>query len=257
MVKSLNAISEKDKIFFYCDSLGKIVLPTDTSIISIHTPDELPEKERELYRKHWTNYYGAKSYVVSYEGEASLAIGFLFCSTFLENVLERCVTDNDMNVFYNIVKSYANSMEKYRMLDECSILVGENTDPSGHEIYVIVPYDKKDRFESILQLLDRVVYKDVEYYIKTCFLDNSIGFNLIEKLKYVINEHGFELKEDGTASGAAEIQVHSLWVAACLYLDWEPDTAAYDNTLFKIWTENISDRISFDAFDMFMCEGLG
>lgn len=257
MSKCLNTVYNENRIFFCCNACGEIALPSDTSIFTVHKPEELPEKERELYNEHWTDNYSAKTYVVIYNGEAGLAINFLFCRTFLEDVLNRPVTDNDMLILHRVIQNYADSIEKHRLLEKCSVLVGEDTDPDGHEMYVIVPYDEKANIEYILQSLDNTVYKDVELLIKERLLSESIiGFKLIEKLKTIINEHGFELKEDGTASGAVEIQVHSLWVAACLYLDWEPDTMAYDNALFKIWTEYISTQISFDTFDMFMCEGL-
>lgn len=56
-------------------------------------------------------------------------------------------------------------------------------------------------------------------------------------------------------------QLHSLWVAYCIYADYEVDTSPYDIDLLEIWNNALSKNPTntfsdFEAFDMYMCEDL-
>lgn len=160
----LNDIYENDEIFFYCNACGEIELPTDLEQLSYHTPEELPLKERNLYENYWKKGPGAyKMYVVNYKGNAAMAINFLFDEySFGEFLGKDNASDEDMAMLYDAIVDYAKMLEKSEKLTFCDVLVGKYSDPYGHEILVIVPYERRSKLGEIGAYLDDVVYSTVE-----------------------------------------------------------------------------------------------
>lgn len=93
----------------------------------------------------------------------AMALGFLFDKSYLSDILDKDdVTETDMESFYSAVMDYAKMLEKDNETSDCEILVGENTDPDGHELLVIIPYEKRMEIEKIAKYLDKHVYDTVE-----------------------------------------------------------------------------------------------
>lgn len=161
-MKSLNEIYNNDEMFYYCNSCGEINIP-NTDPLSYHDVDELPMKERNLYENYWSDNYGFQMYVVNYKGNAAMALGFLFNECYLSDILHKDeVNDIDMKVFYQAISDYAKMFERDEVLSFCDVLVGEDTDPEGHDLIVIVPYERRSEIEKIAKELDEIVYSDVE-----------------------------------------------------------------------------------------------
>ena len=164
-MESLNNVYENNELFYYCNTCGDINIP-GTDPWSYHDVDELPLKERNLYENYWYEGAGCHMYVVNYKGNPAMALGFLFDEFYLSDILGKTdVTKEDMSVFYDSVCDYAKMLEKKEEVAFCEILVGENTDPDGHELLVIIPYERRSKIKEIASYLDNVVYSTVENLI--------------------------------------------------------------------------------------------
>lgn len=163
-MKSLNEIYNNNNLFYYCNSCGEINIP-NTDIFSYHDVDELPLRERNLYENYWSDAYG-QMYVVNYNGDAAMALGFLFNDGYLCDILHKNEVNNeDMEMFYDAIYDYAKMLENNEMLSYCDVAVGKDTDPEGHEIIVIVPYERRSKIKDIAEMLDKTVYSSVEALI--------------------------------------------------------------------------------------------
>lgn len=164
-MKSLNEIYNNNELFYYCNTCGEINIP-NTHPLSYHDSDELPLRERNLYENYWYEGAGCCMYVVNYNGNAAMALGFLFDEGYLCDILHKDEVDNaDMEVFYDAISDYAKMLENNEMLSYCDVVVGKNTDPDGHEIVVIVPYERRSKIKDIAEMLDKTVYSSVEALI--------------------------------------------------------------------------------------------
>ncbi len=164
-MKSLNKVYENNELFYYCNTCGDINIP-NTNPLSWHNIDELPLKERNLYENYWYDGAGCHMHVVNYKDNPAMALGFLFDKSYLSDILDKDdVTEKDMESFYAAVMDYAKMLEKDNEISDCEILVGENTDPDGHELLVIIPYEKRTEIEKIAKYLDKHVYDTVEKLI--------------------------------------------------------------------------------------------
>lgn len=164
MIK-LEDVYEKKALFYYCNTCGDINLPEDKDILTIHDSEELPLRERNLYDNYWYEGSGASMYVVKYNGETAMAIGFLFDESFCSDILKKSqddVSNEDMERFYRAVNDYAGCLENDKAIDGCEVVVGKDTDPAGHELLVIIPYELRHKIKEITTYLDERVYSSVE-----------------------------------------------------------------------------------------------
>lgn len=171
-VDSLNEIhagKSHIKMQYYCNACGEIGLPTDVSPLTVHEAEELPIQERELYETYWSDRYGFKTYVVNYNKTPALALNFLVCEQFVEDTIGRKPTDEDMDKVFAYLGAYAGSIDRLNMLDDCEVAIGDYTDPDGHELMVIVPYNARREIPYICECLDNAVYTDIECIIKEAF----------------------------------------------------------------------------------------
>ena len=164
-MRNLNEIYKNDELFYYCNSCGEINIP-NTDVFSYHDVDELPIKERNLYENYWSDAYGFQMYVVNYNGNAAMALNFLFCETYLSDILNKDkINDTDMQMLYNAISDYAKILEKDKIVAFCDIAVGDYTDPDGHELLVIIPYERRTEIKNIAEALENVVSNGVESLI--------------------------------------------------------------------------------------------
>ena len=63
------------------------------------------------------------------------------------------------------ISDYAKMLENNEMLSYCNVVVGKNTDPDGHELVVIIPYERRSKIKDIAEMLDKTVYSSVEALI--------------------------------------------------------------------------------------------
>lgn len=165
-MKSLNKVYENDEMFYYCNSCGEISIP-GTNPLSYHLPSELPTIAYELYQKYWNDNNVGRMYVVEYKNKFAIAINYIFDEEYLAEILDTDkATSGDMVVYYNAILEYARKLEWKPAIGNCEVLVGYDTDPDGHELIVIIPYDEKDNIETIIDYLDDYAYDSVAHLIK-------------------------------------------------------------------------------------------
>lgn len=159
---SLNNVYENKELFYCCNCCGDINMP-HSHPLSYHDSDELPIKERNLYENYWCEGMGCHMYVVNYKGNPAMALGYLFDESYLCDLLNKDeASKEDMEMFYGAVSDYARMLENKSEVSFCEILIGKDTDPIGHELIVIVPYEKRSKINEIANYLDGVVYNTVE-----------------------------------------------------------------------------------------------
>lgn len=91
--------------------------------------------------------------------------------TFMDGTWEVDCTDIDYlrkwynGKLYNAISDYAKILEKDKIVAFCDIAVGDYTDPDGHELLVIIPYERRTEIKKIAEALENVVYNGVESLI--------------------------------------------------------------------------------------------
>lgn len=161
-MKSLNEIYNENKLFYYCNACGDINIP-DTDPLSYHDVGELPLRERNLYENYWCEGAGCYMYVVNYNGNPAMALGFLFDVGYCDDLTEEIPNlNNNMDKFWVAVKDCANLLSKDTALNGCEVLAGHDTDPDGHEILIIIPYNMRDKINEITHDFADKVYADFE-----------------------------------------------------------------------------------------------
>lgn len=150
---SLNNLYDHFAIHYWCNACGDINVP-DADPMYCGTPDEMPEKERDLYENYWSELYWANLYVVSMCGRAGMLIVYLIDYDMREDGSE---SDDDGSLF-EYVNRCAESLVKSGGHPGSEILIGKDTDPIGHELCVFVPYEHREEIEYIVKELDEYVY---------------------------------------------------------------------------------------------------
>lgn len=155
---SLNKVYENNELVYYCNACGEINIP-ETDPLSIHNPDELPLPALNLYENYWREGAGLTMYVVKYKGQFALAVAALFDDGYRDDLLTEngiAVTDTE---FFDAVMRVA---KMYKMAFRFETLVGQDTDPDGHEIVFIIPYDMCDGAQDIAAFVGDHIYTDFE-----------------------------------------------------------------------------------------------
>ena len=156
-VVSLNDVYHVDAMFYWCNAMGEINMPGEASY-SPHTPEELPPAYRELYEKYEYETDSANTYVVSYDGMPGMLLTALHSNGYYDDVANLSADRTDwydrfhlimMDVAFHLIHLRAEAMTKDDLFDGCVVLVGDFTDPDGHELCLFVPADKCDRLDAI------------------------------------------------------------------------------------------------------------
>ena len=148
-MKNLKEIYAKELLYYWCNLLGEINVP-GTERFSSDDPEELPPKQKILY-EGWQWEDDPYRRVVSYDGKAAMALELLFDYSWLADIMtikERNFCARAMGgLLFQAIQKYGQELEA--RLPNVDILVGEDTDPDGHELLVIVPFDERSRIEEI------------------------------------------------------------------------------------------------------------
>lgn len=153
---SLNEIYEKESFMYWCNAMGEINNPYDTTC----SPDAMtditvmPPREQELYGMKQSD---GQEYVVSWNYRAYIAYTALFDYEYLMDVMP----DNTDEERVNALEAYAESLT----CPGCEILYGENTDPDGHEIILMIPYDKRGIKDDLIKTFDKTIYSSFEQFV--------------------------------------------------------------------------------------------
>lgn len=161
MVLSLNDIYKQDELFYWCNACGDINMP-NTDPMSLHTEDELPMRERNLYENYWEEGAGCCMYVVRFREHPAMVLNYLFDKGYCEDLLGHEPTRADMHHFWVAIRDCAQFLERDERTAGCWVVVGEDTDPDGHELTVVVPYERRETIKDVLHYLNETVYASVE-----------------------------------------------------------------------------------------------
>lgn len=161
---SLNTVYEYDNLYFWCNAMGEILLPGGSLMVP-HTPDELPPAYKNLYQKYQQETDYVHTYVVTFNGVAGMLLTALHDRRYYDEIL--AIHDDIAGLLDNATELYGPlhvalmSAALYRLyrcaediLDDdvfckCSVLVGSETDPAGHELCVFVPESECEKLDSI------------------------------------------------------------------------------------------------------------
>lgn len=171
-IKSLNEIYEKNGLLYMCNACGDINDPNVPGDTKTHLPEEvMTPEEQVLYESYWTEDGGCCMYVLNVEGKAAMGLCYLFDTGWCRDVVDgdsdprHSVSDEDIErlwmpqVFTAITDASSKIQE---LVPGCDIYLGEWTDPDGHEMLVVVPYEMRDQIKGISQKLYDTVYETVE-----------------------------------------------------------------------------------------------
>ena len=167
-MKSLNEVYKENELYYWCNAVGEINIPSAPLMYCGHV-DDLPPKIKELYNENWNEGCGYYTYVVSYRGHPGMALSILFDKDYMAGVLnktEESFSEDDSNSFFSCICKYTEGLEKSPACKGLEFLVGNNTDPDGHELLVIVPYEYRNRLDIPAGILANDVYRGVENLAK-------------------------------------------------------------------------------------------
>ena len=159
---SLNKVYEKGDLIYYCNACGDIIDPAQApgdGPWEVGSPEKLPRSARELYENYWAEGAGLPMYVVEYKCEKAMAVTALFDYGYRDDMLDEkgiAVTNNE---FFDAVKRVA---IMYSNAFRHETLVGRDTDPDGHEIVFIIPYDLCDTAQDFAAFVGDHIYTDFE-----------------------------------------------------------------------------------------------
>lgn len=153
--ESLNEVYENDCLFYWCNATGDINMPGDgKNSLMRHNSEELPPAARDLFENYWSEYGGCNEYVVSYRGKTCYAFSFILNEEWVDSF------SIDTDLFRSVAKAAVERMFSGSDFVE-TLLYGENTDPDGDEIVVIVPYEKRD---AICAISDATKFGDCDVW---------------------------------------------------------------------------------------------
>lgn len=122
-------------------------------------PEDLPPKCKWLYDNFFTEDF---EYVVNFEGKTGLLLTARYDEYYCCNEVcgfSEMPDDNQvediMALEYLILKKRASKMETTEAFSSCTILLGEYTDPVGHELALFIPIEEIERKEEIKAEFER------------------------------------------------------------------------------------------------------
>lgn len=143
-MKKLNDLLEVGACHFWCSSTGEMSEPS------------MPEEATDLFNHYWTDRYSCSMRVADFEGVTGMAMAYLYDRDYCARMHNKSeATENDMREFYEDICKTAAIMAQEKELHGCSIYVGENTDPDGHEMVVFVPYEKREHIIDIADFFEK------------------------------------------------------------------------------------------------------
>lgn len=172
-ILSLNEAYEKDTIKYLCNTCGDVNDPKDPGNMKpVEAESVMTVKELVLYRRYWEEGSGCSMYVMRVNGEPAMGLGFLFDDVWCQTLFQKkygehkVIEPDDMEDYwmprlYRAVEDAANAL-LWKKAPGCNVYVGKNTDPEGHEILVVVPYDLREEIKNIADTLNECVYETVE-----------------------------------------------------------------------------------------------
>ena len=171
---SLNEVYEANELAYRCNAIGEIIdLNSDPKNYHITEPDILPARERELYDTFWNETAVFTSYVVDYRNTPGMAFCFRFGGEW-RNGFE--TTDEALPALLTAIREETELLANSEKYAACTFMIGDGTDPEGHELLVYVPYEERHLLGQIEKdLTDENLYTRVE--------ERFMGMHPVEKTR--------------------------------------------------------------------------
>ena len=169
---SLNEVYRQKLIYYWCNCTGEINMP-GYPFWSSPDPETLPPIAKNVYDNFWEEGTGAQEYVVTYNGETGLLLGWLFDYSWLSD-LGLLTNDNAAEAKAKLHKAVKDAAEALTVEHSDTVFYGMGTDPDGDEILVFFSSDyltenpleaKHWLTENTMAIGDRL-YKTVENAMK-------------------------------------------------------------------------------------------
>ena len=162
---SLDEVYENNELFCWTNCMGEVNMPGDPENRTIiHKVEELPPIAKTVYDQ--TEFgSGLGNYVVSFRGKIGFLINVLVDESWLQDVLKKNDVEEEADELLkhipDVVERIADTLEEFFGVPETtySVLLGENTDPDGHELMFFVEEPYVNTYKKLLYYLDSRIYK--------------------------------------------------------------------------------------------------
>ena len=165
-MKYFKDIYETNSLFYWCNCIGEINMPGDGNVCIPHRADELPPAVRNVYEKYWCDAVNAKRYVVTFEGQVGILLEALYNETYAEDTTKVNEKTHEFSVLMAKIFDYlcgkAAMLDFFTASSGCTSLVGEYSDPDGHELALFIPVGNKSAKEIIecINSFESCIYTD-------------------------------------------------------------------------------------------------
>lgn len=185
-MRNLSNILKEDRLYFWSNSIGDIFLPGSTPLHS-GNPSGLPPAQRELYEGWQSKEGSCNRYVVSFNGKPAMAFGFIFDEDFIARIMgldrddpnTKDLAHSVRGVLFRAIKAYARYVENSFPWTGIEALAGEDIEGSAHELYLIVPYEKRKQIDRVDQFL-------VDAFFEVARNFSSLLVQATEKMGYCV-----------------------------------------------------------------------
>lgn len=164
-MKNFKDVYGKNSLFYWCNCLGELNMPGDGEKCFPHRPEDLPPAVRDVYEKYWSEGVNAKRYVVSFEGQVGILLTALYNEDYVEDATEVEVGTYKFTAL--MAKTFDYLCGKAAMMDFlvtdsiCEVLVGDYSDPDGHELAMFIPTTNTAKaIIELINLFESCVYTD-------------------------------------------------------------------------------------------------
>lgn len=178
-IKSLNEAYEKNTIKYICNACGDVLGPDNPNgVLNAHDdPKQVMSKcEWDLYSQYW-NEDGSPMYVLrlvepDQPVRAAMGLNFLIDVGWCEDILTKRnptaakLPREEVKAQYMpfMLQALRDAAETsiVELVPGCDLYIGSDTDPDGHELLIVVPYEMRDRINEIAARLNNMVYDAIE-----------------------------------------------------------------------------------------------
>lgn len=199
-IKSLNEAYEKNTITYICNACGDVFDPDNPDgVLSAHNDPKqvMTQCEWALYSLYWSEKWCPMYVLRLVEPDqpvrAAMGLNFLVDVGWCESILAKRnppaakLPRDKIKAQYMplMLDAMCDAVETSiaELVPGCDLYIGNNTDPDGHELLIVVPYEMRYQINEIAAKLNDVIYDTIEKLF--CGELNMELKQLIERLKAV------------------------------------------------------------------------
>jgi hypothetical protein len=218
-----------------------------------HEAKELPKVYLDLFSKYWfEDKYGARCYIVRYDRKPGIALQYLFDNGYLDDLRDELhMPGLTMEEFLTAMSASAERITKE--INGCTVMVGNDTDPDGHEILVFVPAEQADYIQQISEHT-KLVYDYMVCELQKIYAeDQKKRATVASYLAALAKKLAPDYADDNECY---RMQLRSVFQTWMITVDTDADTAECDGMMDKLFGLTGLKAREFDSFEEFMYEGI-